>query len=91
MKKTLPLAAAVFAVAAIAVSAAPRASECRENGVVVACPPEAKLSFQQQAAAPLGVQPPQELDANQFRPAELDPQRYPGPSLTSDDGGDNGE
>lgn len=87
MKKTWSLAVAAFAVAAIAFSTAPRASQCIEGGVVVPCPPDAKLSIQQQAAAPNGAQPPQELDPNQFRPSEIAPDRYPGPAL-SNDGGD---
>ena len=84
MIKTLPLAGAAFAVAAIAFSGAPRAADCIENGVVVSCPPDAKLSFQQQAALPDGAQPPLQLEPNQFRPSEIDPGRYQGPALTGE-------
>jgi hypothetical protein len=88
MNRTLPLAAAIFAVAALTFSGAPRASLCMENGAVVACPPDAQLSGQQQAVLPNGTQPaPQELNPNQFRPSEVAPDRYPGPAL-SNDGGD---
>ena len=90
MRKTLPLAAAAYALTALAFAPASHASQCIQNGVVVACPPDAKLSFEQQAAAPDGAQPPQELDPNQFRPSEVAPDRYPGPALTGEGGGDSG-
>jgi hypothetical protein len=86
MKKALVLGAAAYAVAAIAFTTAPYAAQCIENGVIVSCPPDAKLSFQQQAAAPNSVQPPLQLEPNQTRPSEIDPGRYPGPSLTSEGG-----
>lgn len=86
MRKTFSLAAAAFAVAALTFSAA-QASQCMEGGALVPCPPDAKLSIQQQAAAPAGTLPaPQELDTNQFRPSEVAPDRYPGPALNYDGG-----
>lgn len=86
MTKTLSLAAAAFAMGAIALSPVSYASQCMENGAIVSCPPDAQLSFQQQAQVPVGAQPPQELDVNQFRPSEVAPDRIPGPALTGGGG-----
>lgn len=88
MKKALVFGAAAYAVAAIAFTTAPYAAQCLENGVIVSCPPDAKLSFQQQAAAPNSAQPPLLLEPNQVRPSEIDPGRYPGPAVTGE-GGDS--